>query len=70
MILYTEDFSGGAPALSSVSSTTVARASTTITGKEATDVMEATNNMFARIPSGPTARHAVAMTGSLSAVGA
>jgi len=70
LILNTEDFSGGAPALTRVSSATVARAAATVTGKEATDVVEATDNMFARIPSGPTARHAIAMTGSLSAVGA
>ena len=70
MILSAEDFGGGAPALTSVFSATVARAAAAVTGKEATDVVEATDNMFARIPSGSTARHAIAMAGSLSAVGA
>ena len=70
LILTTEDFGGGTPALTSVSSTTVTRASTTVTGKEATDVVEATDDMFARIPGCPTARHAFALAGSLSAGGA
>ena len=70
LILYTEDLGGGAPALTSVSSATVARAAATVTGKEATDVVEATDNMFARIPGCLTARHAIALTGSFSAGGA